>query len=314
MMILAMLLSSLIRGSGDAVKPMTIMILGTVLNIILDPFMILGIGPFPVMGVRGAALATVISQSCGTILGLYYLFTYKTAYRIRILHLKPIISILRDIYRVGVSAMIPQITESVTFLLFNKVVSSYGSIFIAAVGLVMRVSDFAFMPIMGLSNGLLPIVGYSFGSRNYKRLWHAVKLATLSIVILLLVITIVIEITTPQIIGIFSSEEALLTASAPIMRIMLSTLILVGPTMLFITTFQGMSRGTLSLVLSLVRQFIFFIPLLYLFSYLFGVNGVWISMPASDILGFVISFFYILREYKQTRVQTIERDSSLSSV
>ncbi|MBN1188343.1 MAG: MATE family efflux transporter [Dehalococcoidales bacterium] len=293
--------SSLIRGSGDAVKPMIITISACVINIILDPFLIFGIGPFPEMGISGAAWATTISQGCGALLSLYYLVFRKTAFITRPGYLVPDLRILRDIYRVGASAMILQITESLAFILFNKVVSNYGSINIAAMGLAMRISDLAFMPIIGLSNGLLPIVGYNFGSKDFKRMWHSVKLASISIVVLLLTVTIFIEILAPQIISLFSEEEILLSATAPVMRIMLSTLCLVGPTMLFITAFQGMSRGFLSLVLSLVRQFFFFVPLLYLFSYIFGIIGVWVSMPASDTLGFIISLVYILREYQRYR-------------
>jgi putative MATE family efflux protein len=299
MIILSHISSSLIRGSGDAVKPMIITISACVVNIVLDPLMIFGIGPFPEMGVRGAAWATVIAQGCGALLSLYYFIARRTAFRIKPGYLKPDLRILRDIYRVGASAMILQITESLSFILFNRVISAFGSVNIAAFGMAFRVTDLAFMPIIGLSNGLLPIVGFNFGSKNFKRMWHSVKLASLSIIVLLFIGTIFIELFAPQIIGLFSREEELLAATVPSMRIMLSTLCLVGPTMLFITAFQGMSRGTLSLILSLVRQFFFFIPLLYLFSYLYGVTGVWISLPASDVLGFAISLLFIFREYKK---------------
>jgi putative MATE family efflux protein len=295
--IFATMTSNLIRGSGDAIKPMIIMITACIINFILEPFMVLGLGPFPEMGVRGAALATVIAQSCGALLSLYYFLARKTAFHIEFKHLKPDVHILRGIYRVGASAMTLQITESLSFVLFNKVVASYGSIYIAALGMAMRISDLAYMPIMGLSNGLLPIVGFNFGNRNFKRLWQSVKLAVVGIVSLLVIITAAIEVLAPQIIGIFNSDPKLLAATVPAMRIMLSTLVFIGPTLLFITTFQGLSRGMLALILSLVRQFFFFIPLMFLLSYILGINGVWISMPASDILGFLISLLFVFREY-----------------
>jgi putative MATE family efflux protein len=299
--IFILVVSNLIRGSGDAVKPMIITIAASVVNIILDPFMILGIGPFPEMGIRGAALATVIAQSFGAAIGLYYLFARRTTYRIRLSHLKPDISILRDIYRVGAPASILEITESLSFILFNKVVSVYGSVAIAAVGLVLRISDLAFMPIIGVSNGLLPIIGFNFGALNFKRLWHAAKLASISIAILLAVATIFLEIFTPGIIGIFSREKELLDMTIPAMRILLSTMMLIGPTIMFITVYQGLSRGTMALVLSLARQFLMFVPLLYLFSYLFGLYGVWCALPVSDILSFVLTLAFIYREYRQHR-------------
>jgi len=299
MIIFAMVTSQLVRGSGDAVKPMIIMISASVLNIILDPLMILGIGPFPEMGIRGAAWATVIAQSLGAALALFYLLAHRTAYKIKLKHLTPDLSVLRDIYSVGGPSMILQLTESLAFVLFNIVVSSFGSIAIAAVGLVIRISDLAFMPIIGVSNGLLPIVGYNFGARLFKRLWKAPLLASLGITALLVVATLVIEILAPQIIGIFSQDPDLMETTIPAIRILLSTLVFIGPTIMFITVFQGLGRGAMALVLSLVRQFLLFIPLLYLFRHIFGLYGVWWSLPASDVLSFTVTFLIIYREYRK---------------
>jgi putative MATE family efflux protein len=313
--IFALLISNLIRGSGDAVKPMVIMIAASVLNIILDPFMILGLGPFPEMGIRGAALATITAQSCGALIGLYYFIARKTAFRIKASYLLPNMPIMRDIYRVGAPTSTMEITESLAFILFNKVVSSYGSIAIAAVGLVIRISDLAFMPIIGVSNGLLPIVGFNFGAQNFKRLWQSVKLASVGIAIFLAVSTIIIEIFTSQIIGIFSKDANLLEVTIPSMRIMLSTLIFIGPNIMFVTAFQGLSKGTMALILSLVRQFILFVPLLYLFSHLFGMYGVWYSLPSSDILGFLVAFAFIYAEYRRQKGKGGLKDvSSVESV
>jgi putative MATE family efflux protein len=298
MMILAMIMSSLIRGSGDTVKPMIIMVTGTIVNIILDPFMILGIGPFPKMDVRGAALATVIAQACSALLGLYYFFSSRTTYRIAPAHLKPDMGILRDIYRVGAPSAVLQITESLAFALFNIVVSSFGSVAIAAVGIVIRISDFAYMPIMGVSNGLLPIIGYCFGAKIFKRLWRALKLASLGVMALMAVLTVLGEIFAPQIIGVFTREQALHDVGIPAMRIMLSSMILIGPSIMIVTTFQGLSKGKTALVLSLIRQFIVFVPLLFLFRHIWGLTGVWLCSPAADTLGILISLAFIYYEYR----------------
>jgi putative MATE family efflux protein len=299
--IFAMVASNLIRGSGDAVKPMVIMITASVANIILDPLMILGLGPFPEMGVRGAALATVIAQSGGAALALCFLLARRTTFRIRGGHLIPNMPILGDIYRVGAPSTILEITESLCFILFNTVVSSFGSVSIAAVGIAMRVSDLAFMPIIGVAHGLLPIVGFNFGAGYLKRLWRAVKLASLGNILILSIITVLIEIFTPQIVGIFSADPELLAVTVPAMRIMLAAMLLWGPGVMFITTFQGLSRGTMALVLSLVRQFIFFVPLLYLLRYLLGLNGIWLAMPASDVLSFMVTFSVTYWEYRKHR-------------
>jgi putative MATE family efflux protein len=297
MLVFAIAASQLIRGSGDAVKPMIIMVSASTINIILDPLMILGIGPFPEMGIRGAALATVISQSLGAAISLIFLQAHRTAFRLKLKNLIPDLSILRDIYRVGAPTMILQVTESLTFVLHNVIVSGFGSLSIAALGLAMRIIDLAFMPIVGVSNGLLPIIGYNFGARLFRRLWKAARLASAAIIVLLAVATIFIELLAVQIIGIFTSDPEYIRITIPAMRIMLSGLTFIGAMMMFITVFQGLGRGTMALVLSLIRQFIIFVPLLFLFRHLFGLYGVWWVLPTTDVLSFAVTFFVIYREY-----------------
>jgi putative MATE family efflux protein len=298
LMILGIIVSSLIRGSGDAVKPMVIMISGAVINIILDPFLILGLGSFPEMGVRGAAWATFIAQFCAAGLALFYFFAHKTSFRIKASYIRPDWSIIKDIYRVGAPTAAFQVTESLVFMLLNTVVSSFGSVAIAAMGIVMRVSDFAFMPILGVSHGLLPIIGFCFGAGNYRRLWQALKQATGGISVLLLLVTILIEIFTPQLIGIFSNEPALLSTAIKAMRISVISISLMGFNILATTVFQGLGRGKTALFLSLIKQFIVFVPMIYLCRYLWGLTGVWISWPITDTLSAVVSFIFIYREYR----------------
>jgi putative MATE family efflux protein len=293
--------ADLLRGSGDALRPMIFMITASVVNIILDPLLIFGVGPFPEMGVRGAALATVIAQVIGGGLAFGYITAHKSAYRIKLWHIVPRLPIIRDIYRVGLPSMLTEVSESVCFILLNNVLSGFGSMAIAAVGITIRVADFVFMPIIGVSEALLPIVGYNYGARIWKRLWGAVRLASLWLALLMGLCTVLMEIFTPQLIGIFSKEAEMIEIAVPAMRILLSTLVIVGPSILFITTFQGLGKGREVLLLSLARQFIFFVPLLLLLPRVMGINGVWLSIPISDILGFLISGSWLFREYKIRR-------------
>lgn len=301
MAIFIVLAASLMRASGDAVKPMIIMTVATVINVALDPLMILGIGPFPRMEVAGAAWATFIAQACGTLMALFFILTNRTAYKIKLSHIAPNWQIIREIYHVGAPSAILQITESFAFALWNIAVSSFGAAPVAAVGVVIRVSDFVFMPVMGVSHGLLPIVGYCFGANNFRRLWSAVRKAVGGLVVLLAAATIVGEIWTPQIISIFTRDPELLEVAVPAMRIMLSTMVVIAPSMLTITTLQGLSKGKTALVLSLMRQFIVFVPLLFLFRWLWGLTGIWVCSPAADIIGTVISLWFLWREYKMHR-------------
>jgi putative MATE family efflux protein len=288
---------NIFQASGDAIRPMIFVVIGQAINIVLDPVLIFGWGFFPEMGISGAALATVIASSLSSILALGYILSGKTAYRIRFHHCVPNPSIVWQIYKVGLPSMFMQMTESVGFAFFNNVAARFGSIVLAATGIAGRVSDLAFMIIIGTAHGLLPIIGFSLGAKLWNRLWGAVKLASIWLVGFLIGATAILEIFTPQIIGFFNSDPALLEIAVPGMRIFCSTMVIIGPTIIFITTFQGLSKGIDGMVLSLGRQFIF-IPGLFLFSHFWGLTGVWISMPVSDILGFTAAGFWLLREYR----------------
>ncbi len=300
--------NDLLRASGDALRPMIFMLTATVINIFLDPMLIFGIGPFPELGVGGAALATTFAQLIGAGLGFYYIVARRSAYRIRLRHILPSLSMLRDIYKVGLPSMLTQITESLTFVLLNNVLSAFGSIAIAAVGIMIRIVDFAFMPIIGVAQGLLPIVGFSLGARLWKRLWRAVKLVTISITLFMSAAMALLEIFAPQLIGVFSSDPELTVVAVPAMRIAISAMFLVAPTVLFITTFQGLSKGREVLILSLARQLIFFVPLLFILPRIWGIYGVWIAMPVSDAMGFIVTGLWLLREYRIQRQSRIWED------
>ena len=311
-LILSMTISNLLRGSGDAMRPMIFMLIGTIINIILDPFLIFGIGPFPEMGVRGAALATVLSLVISTGISFYYVITGKSAYHIKMMHLKPKLSVLLDIYRIGSPTMITVAMESVMFALLNSALSAHGSLAIAAAGVAIRIIDLSLMPIFGVANGLLPIVGFNFGARLWYRLWGVVKLASVWIALLVGAASVAMEIFTPHIIEIFSKEPELLAVAVPAMRILLSSPFIIGPTIMFITAFQGLSKGIDALVLSLARQIVFFVPLLFLLPRILGIYGVWLSLPVSDLLAFVVSGLWLIREYKRQQQKGIWSDLSFS--
>lgn len=293
--------NDLLRGSGEAVKPMVFMITSAVINIVLDPFLIFGWWVFPEMGVQGAALATTVSLAIGAALNLGYIFSNRSVYRIRLAHLKPDLQILKDIYRVGFPSMVMEITESLCFALFNNVLASFGSLAIAAVGITIRIADFVFMPILGVAHGLLPIVGYNYGARLWKRLWGSVRLAAVSLVVILGFGTAMVEIFAPQLIGIFSDDAELLGVAVPAMRIFMSMLVFIGPSIVFITAFQGLSKGKEVMFLSLARQVVFFVPAILVLPKLIGIEGAWLAMPISDTLGFFVTGFWLLREYRIQR-------------
>ena len=297
-MLFRLMTRNVFQASGDAIKPMMFTIAGAIVNVVLDPFFIFGWGPFPEMGVGGAALATSIAGVVGAAFSFYYLVGNRSVYRLKLHHLKPDFAIIAQIYRVGLPSMMMELTETITFAFFNRIVAGFGSVALAALGIAIRISDLAFMPIIGVGHGLLPIVGYCFGAGLWKRLWAAVRLASLSLAVLLGLATVFLEIFTPQAIGIFNNDPELMSVAVPGMRLFISTLILIGPSIMFITTFQGLSKGKTAMVMSLARQLLFFIPALLLLPRYIGINGVWLSIPISDGLGSIVSAVWLYHEYR----------------
>jgi putative MATE family efflux protein len=291
--------NELLRASGDALRPMIFSITAAVTNIILDPLLIFGIGPFPEMGIGGAALATVISQFVGAFLAFSYIIILrKSAYKIRLSYLKPDFSILRNVYSVGFPTMLTVISESMTFIILNNVLSGFGSVALAAGGLAMRVIDLAYMPVFGAAEGLLPIIGYNFGARLFRRLWRSVRITSIGLSGILGILSIFGIIFSPQITGIFTTEVELIEQGATAIRIFLFSVVIFGPANMFITTFMGIGKGKDVFFLSMVRQAVLIASLLIL-PRILALNGAWLSMPVADLAGFFIGGFWVLREYKR---------------
>jgi Na+-driven multidrug efflux pump len=277
---------------------MIFIVVGALANAVLDPFLIFGWGPFPEMGIGGAALATTISGGLAAAIGCYYLVANKSVYRLRLHHLKPDLSIIPQIYRVGLPETLMDITEAIVFLMFNHIVAGFGALSLAALGIAFRVADMVFIPIIGLAHALLPIVGFCFGARLWGRLWAAVRHGTLAVVVVLAIGTVLLEIFAPQVIAIFNNSPELLAIAVPGMRILISAVVLVGAAIMFITTFQGLSKGWTAIALSLVRQLGILLPALIILPGLMGLNGAWLALPISDAGGAIVAGLWLYREYR----------------
>jgi putative MATE family efflux protein len=301
LLLLNLINRNVFQASGDAVRPMIMTITAQVVNAALAPLLIFGWGIFPKLGMSGAALGVVLANAVGVAMALWYIANGRTAYRIRWRHCLPSLAVIAAIYRVGFPSIVMQATEGFIFGLFNHVIAAFGSLALAGIGIAIRIADLAFMPIIGTSHGLLPIVGFSLGAKLWNRLWEAVRKTSLWLAVFMAIATILIEVFTRPIISVFNNDPDLLALAVPGMRIFCSTFILIGPTIIFITTFQGLSKGKEAMILSFTRQIIFFIPGLYLLSSQLGLTGVWISMPVSDAMGFITAAFWLLREYQSQK-------------
>ncbi len=289
-----MMSNNLLRGSGDAITPMYIAIASAVANAILDPFLIFGWGFFPQMGVAGAALGTVFTQFLGALAYFIYMRGRNSAYRVKPRYLLPSFGVIYDIYRVGGPAMIMQLTASLVIIIFNHFLGAFGTVAIAAYGLFFRIVGVFLMPIVGMSQGLMPIIGYNYGAGNYKRMWQALRIATVYATVVTTATQAVLLLFAAPLSSLFSKSPVLLADATMAIRISALAYFLVGPQFMWITALQGMKRGGEAMALSLLRQIVFILPLLAVFSHFYGLPGIWASGPVADTLAFVVTLFWIL--------------------
>ncbi len=294
----------LYRGSGNTVFPTVTICVSAALNAVFAPLFTLGHWGMPMLGVAGLGLATALAQCLASLVAMAYLWSRHSGFRVRLRHLRPDPGILRDIAQVGAPAFAMQIVGSVVFSLYNRVLGGFGTPAIAAYGINGRLMMLVMMPIFGTSQGLLPIVGFNYGARQYDRMWRVVKLASVGTALTGLLLGGVLWLSAPGLSRLFTDDPVTLELTAWVIRITLLTLWLAGPQIMFVSAMQGMGHGTYAMVLALTRQLIFLTPLLYLLSAYWGVRGAYTAQPVSDVFSFVVTglfLWYMVRRYRPER-------------
>ena len=287
----------LFRSEGNPTVPMYVITTSALLNAVLDPFLIFGWGPFPELGIRGAALATVIAQGVTSLLSVYFLFCAHSKYRIQWKYTIPTLKIIIAIYRVGVPTLVTHLVFSLVLTVYNQKLGTYGPLAIATHGLGFRINGILMMALFGLGHGVMPLVGFNYGAANYERLKEIVSTAVGYAALIGGISTILIEIFARPLLTLFSSDAELLAIAVPAFRIFVVAQVLTGPTVVWINMFNGLGKGTTSMVLMIIRQVVFLIPLIYLLPVFFGLNGVWMAQPISNVVVFFIIYYWTKREY-----------------
>ena len=287
--------SSLIRAEGKPRASMYEMILGAVSNIILDYFFVVVFG----WGVKGAANATVISHMISTIYFVVFFMSSKSIFKIKLNMFKINKSISREILSLGVPSFLMQIIGSVTFLLFIRIVHQYGGdIYITITGIGIRIIDLIFMPILGISQGFAPIVGFNYGAKLYPRVKKVLKEAFIWASVITSVGFIIMMIFPKTLISIFTSDINVIEKGIVPLRLIAMLAPLWSFPILGSTFFQAIGKARPSLIIILSRDLFFFIPAVFILPVFFDLMGVWISWPVTDFCCFFITTIFLIREIK----------------
>ena len=297
----------ILQATGNMVIPMLCGLVGGISNICLDPLFIFGIGPFPEMGVKGAAVATVIGQIFSMCLGQAVLFGKKHPVKIMIRGFRWDKNVLKEIYVVGGPAILMQGIGSILQFCMNMILGSFTETAVAIMGIYGRLQSFIFMPVIGLNQGVLPIMGYNYGARNRKRFMEAYKMGVFYALIIMTAGCLAFQIFPHQLIGIFNSggSQEMFDLGVPAFRAISLCFPPAAFGIMSSSVFQSSGHGFLSLWGSLLRQFVGILPLALLFAHTAGLGMVWYSFPLAEIIG-TIYFAVAVRYLYNKEIKELE--------
>lgn len=294
-----MMLERLLQATGKTFYTMITQGVGAIINIIMDPILIFGLIGFPKMGIRGAAMATVVGQIVAMILALYFNVKKNHEIQISIKKMRPHLSTIRTIYWVGVPSIIMQAIGSVMTYGMNKILAPFSTTAVAVFGVYFKLNSFIFMPVFGLNNGLIPIVAYNYGARKKERIIEAVKFSAV-IAVSIMLIGMCIFLTIPdKLLLLFDASEQMIEIGAPALRIIASHFMLAGVSIILMSTFQAFGEGFSSLMVSVLRQLVVILPVAYILSRVSGLGAVWWAFPIAELCSLTFCSILFSRLYRK---------------
>lgn len=288
-----------IQATGNMMMPMVQNLAGAITNIILDPLLIFGVGPFPQMGVSGAAIATIIGQMVSMIIGLWVLFRQKHEFKatFRKFHLSG--SMMRQIYQVGVPSIVMQGIVSVMTTGMNAILNPLATASVTVLGVYVKLQSFVFMPVFGLTQGALPILGYNFGARQKSRVIETYKVTCIAAFCIMLAGTIVFQVFPRQLLGLFQASDSMLAIGVPALRIISLSFIGAAFGIVNSTVFQALGHGISSLIVSVARQLFVLLPAAFILAKLSGLDLVWFAFPIAEVAAFIVSLILLIHIYQK---------------
>ena len=290
----------ILQATGNMKLPMFCSLVGAITNIILDPILIFGYGPFPEMGVAGAAIATVFGQFLSMCLGQYLLFAKEHSVKVRLKGWKFDKQIVKDIYAVGAPSILMQSIGSVMQFGMNMILGSLTETAVAVMGVYGRLQSFVFMPVFGMNQGVMPIMGYNFGARNRKRLMETYKKGFLIALSIMSIGLVIFQLFPSQLLSIFNAQgsQSMYDIGIPALRAISWCFIPASFGIMTSSIFQATGHGFISLWASLIRQLVGILPLAWILAKVGGITLVWYSFPLAEILGTAFLIIMLVHIYK----------------
>ena len=280
-----MSLGQIVRSEGSSKEAMIGMMLGTIINIILDPIMILYMN----MGVAGAALATIIGNASSTLYYIWHIAKKSSFLSIRLKDFSLSKDILNNVFSIGFPVFMNNVLISIANILINNFASRYNDNVVAGLGVSQRIFMLVLLVFIGLGQGVQPFIGYNFASKNYKRMNASIKLSCLFSFVSGIIFLIFAFIFSKELIAIFIKNDEVIEYGSKFLIAAYSVAPIIGFQFVFISTFQALGKALPSLILSVCRQGIAFVPAIYFGTKFFGINGIIWSQPIADVVSILLS-------------------------
>lgn len=292
-------LNNIIRAEGNARIAMYSMLISAGTNLILDPIFIFGFG----MGVKGAAYATVISMIVLTAWVLIHFLSSKSVVKLKAENIRFDSKILFEIMAIGMAPFVMQIANSfVQGLLNTKLIAFGGDLAVGAMGIVNSVATMIVMAIVAINMATQPIISFNYGAKSFSRVKDTLRIAMISATVISVLAFIMVETIPDSIVKLFNSTDpGLLGFGRDGLRLGMLALPFVGFQVVAGNFFQSMGKAKIAVLLTLLRQVIILIPLLFILPNHFGLNGIWISMPISDFCSAIIVVFFLVNQWKKLK-------------
>lgn len=289
----------LLQSTGRAMQTMILQGTGAIINIILDPVFIHGWWGMPRMGVAGAAVATVIGQCTGAVLGIYLNLRHNPEVQLHVKFMKPNWKVIAPILEVGIPSVVMNGIGSVMNFGMNQILQGFNEVATGVFGIYYKLQSLFFMPLFGINNATISILAYNYGARKPKRIVHTLKLATAVAVCIMLVGLAVFQLFPQALLGIFNPTEEFLAIGVKALRILCLPFPVAAICISLGASFQALGKGSYSTVVSLCRQLIVLLPVAYLLSLTGDVNNVWWSFPIAEVMSALVTGLLFAKLYRQ---------------
>lgn len=301
---LQLAMEKIIQSTGQMVLSMIVTVVGALVNLVLDPILIFGLLGAPKMGIAGAAVATIIGQAASSCVALYICLKKISSIHIRIFGFRSDKKTIKDIYNVGLPSMVMMSINSIMVLGYNAILAAHATA-IAVLGIYFKLQSIILMPVFGVNQAAMPILGYNFGARKKDRFMETYRKALGISVIIMIIGMVLFQIFPRELLMIFSASDNMFNIGIPALRIISLCFVPAAFGIIRSTVFQATGNGIYSLIASVVRQLVGILPIAYILMQIGGVTMSWYSFPIAEIMGFVLSSI-LFRKLQNTKINQLD--------